>query len=99
MECETESNTFLKSRKSRNVVFVAFKLSNNSWYRVVIASSVELLALKPNCAGVKMFVLINILILSSKIFFSNNLKSTDRREIGLDSFSDLGEETLGIGIT
>ena len=28
-----------------------------------------------------------------------NLEITDRREIGLNSFSDLGEETLGIGVT
>ena len=45
-----------------------------------------------------LFLLINILILFSTIF-SNNLENTDRREIGLNSFSDLGEETLGTGIT
>ena len=45
-----------------------------------------------------LFLLINILILFSKIF-SNDLEKTDRREIGLNSLSDLGDVTLGIGIT
>ena len=68
MKYETESNAFLKSRKSRNVFFLASLIVGQSIIKSCY-SSVELPALKPDCAGGKvLFLLINILILFSKIF-------------------------------
>ena len=56
----------------------------------MIPNSVELLVLKSNCEGVKMlFLYRNLSILDSRIF-SNNLDKTERRDMSLRSFSDLG---------
>ena len=58
----------------------------------------ELLVLKPNCEGVKMlFLFRNLSILDSRIF-SNNLEKTERGDMGLMSYSDLGNKIFGIGI-
>ena len=47
----------------------------------MIANSVKLFPVKPNCEGVRMqFLVINLVILLSRIF-SNNLENTDSREI------------------
>ena len=57
----------------------------------MIASSVELFPVIPNCEGVRMqFLVINLVILFSRIF-SNNLENTDSREIGRNSSSEVGD--------
>ena len=66
---------------------------------MVIANSVELFSVKPNCEGVRMqFLVINLVILLSRIF-SNNLENTDSREIGRNSSSEVGDIFFGIGMT
>ena len=58
---------------------------------MVIANSVKLFSVKPNCKGVRMqFFVINLVILLSRIF-SNNLENTDGREIGRSSSSEVGD--------
>ena len=65
---------------------------------MVIANSVELFSVKPNCEGVRMqFLVINLVILLSKIF-SNNLENSDNREIGRNSSSEVGDVFFEIGL-
>ena len=66
---------------------------------MVIANSVELFSVKPNCERVRMqFLVINLAILLSRIS-SNNLENTDNREIGRNSSSEVGDVFFGIGMT
>ena len=66
---------------------------------MVIANSVELFSVKPNCEGVRMqFLVINLIILLSRIF-SNNFENTYSREIGRNSSSEFEDVFFGIGMT
>ena len=66
----------------------------------MIANSVELFSVKPNCEGVRMqFLVIIILIILLSRIFSNNLENTDSREIGRNSSSEVGDVFFGIGMT
>ena len=66
---------------------------------MVIANSVELFSVKPNCEGVRMqFLVINLVILLS-IFFSTNLENSHSREIDRNSSRKVGDVFFGMGMT
>ena len=64
-----------------------------------MSNSVELWVLKSKCEGVKMLFLFRKLSILDSRIFSNSLEKTAIRDMGLRSYSYLGDEILGIGIT